>query len=106
MEFSKLGVVKSICNALNELEWKEPTEIQSKAIVECLKDRDIIGLAETGSGKTGAFVIPIIQALLQDPKPYFSVILAPTRELAFQINDVVRSIGISLKVQSLKIAYL
>ena len=100
MEFSKLGVVKSICNALNELEWKEPTEIQSKAIVECLKDRDIIGLAETGSGKTGAFVIPIIQALLQDPKPYFSVILAPTRELAFQINDVVRSIGISLKVQS------
>ena len=50
--------------------------------------KDVIGLAETGSGKTGAFAIPILQALLENPQRLFAVVLAPTRELAFQINEV------------------
>lgn len=49
--------------------------------------KDVIGLAETGSGKTGAFAIPILQALLENPQRLFAVVLAPTRELAFQINE-------------------
>lgn len=53
-----------------------------------LQGKDVIGLAETGSGKTGAFAIPILQALLENPQRLFAVILAPTRELAFQINEV------------------
>lgn len=51
--------------------------------------KDVIGLAETGSGKTGAFAIPILQALLENPQRLFAVVLAPTRELAFQINEVI-----------------
>lgn len=50
--------------------------------------KDVIGLAETGSGKTGAFAIPILQALLENPQRLFAVVLAPTRELAFQIHEV------------------
>lgn len=61
-----------------------------------LQDRDVIGLAETGSGKTGAFAIPILQALLANPQRLFAVVLAPTRELAFQINEV-RSRGETLR---------
>lgn len=48
----------------------------------------MIGLAETGSGKTGAFALPILQALLENPQRLFAVVMAPTRELAFQINEV------------------
>jgi len=55
-----------------------------------LAGKDIIGLAETGSGKTGAFAIPVLQALLESPARLFSLVLAPTRELAFQIRRAVR----------------
>lgn len=62
--------------------------------------RDIIGLAETGSGKTGAFAIPILQALLENPQRLFAVILVPTRELAFQINSVFEALGSSIALHS------
>lgn len=55
--------------------------------------RDIIGLAETGSGKTGAFALPILQALLENPQRYFALILTPTRELAFQIAEQFEALG-------------
>lgn len=55
--------------------------------------KDVIGLAETGSGKTGAFAIPILQALLQNPQRYFALILTPTRELAFQISEQFEALG-------------
>lgn len=55
--------------------------------------KDVIGLAETGSGKTGAFALPILQALLVNPQRYFALILTPTRELAFQISEQFEALG-------------
>lgn len=70
------------------------------AIPEALNSRDIIALAETGSGKTGAFVIPILDALLKAPERYFALILAPTRELAHQTNDVLEALIAALGVSA------
>lgn len=53
----------------------------------------MIGLAETGSGKTAAFALPILQALLENPQRYFALILTPTRELAFQISEQFEALG-------------
>lgn len=55
--------------------------------------KDVIGLAETGSGKTAAFALPILQALLENPQRYFALILTPTRELAFQIAEQFDALG-------------
>ena len=60
-----------------------------------LSGKDVIGLAETGSGKTGAFAIPILQALLDSPQRLFALILTPTRELAIQINEQFQALGVS-----------
>ena len=60
--------------------------------------RDIIGLAETGSGKTAAFALPILQALLDRPQRLFALILTPTRELAFQISEQFEALGSSIGV--------
>lgn len=62
--------------------------------------KDVIGLAETGSGKTAAFALPILQALLENPQRYFALILTPTRELAFQISEQFEALG---KFQNTKI---
>jgi len=65
--------------ACKGLKWEHPTDIQTEALPYGLKGRDIIGLAKTGSGKTGAFALPILQALLGDPQPFFACVMAPTR---------------------------
>lgn len=70
-----------------------PTPIQQKSIPVALQDRDIIGLAETGSGKTAAFALPMLQALLDKPQPFFGLVLAPTRELAAQIGQSFEALG-------------
>ncbi len=98
--FASLGVVDSLCKAIAGVGWTAPTEIQRNSIPEALKGRDVIGLAETGSGKTGAFAIPILQALLSAPQRLFAVVLAPTRELAFQINEVFEALGASIALNS------
>ena len=98
--FEALGVAVPLCRAIKELGWTKPTEIQQNSIPEALSGRDVIGVAETGSGKTGAFAIPILQALLQNPQRLFAVILAPTRELAFQINEVFEALGASIALHS------
>jgi ATP-dependent RNA helicase DDX47/RRP3 len=97
--FKELGVVDVLCESIAGLGWSKPTEIQEMSLPEALLGRDIIGLAETGSGKTGAFAIPIIQSLLQNPQRLFAVILAPTRELAFQINEVFEALGSSMALR-------
>ncbi|KAI4794139.1 hypothetical protein KUCAC02_032248, partial [Chaenocephalus aceratus] len=62
--FKDLGVTEVLCEACDQLGWKTPTKIQIEAVPLALQGRDIIGLAETGSGKTGAFALPILQSLL------------------------------------------
>ncbi|KAK4044134.1 P-loop containing nucleoside triphosphate hydrolase protein [Parachaetomium inaequale] len=91
--FQDLGIVDSLCDACDALGYKKPTPIQQESIPLALQDRDIIGIAETGSGKTAAFALPILQALLEKPQPLFALVLAPTRELAAQIAQAFEALG-------------
>ncbi|KAL7792120.1 P-loop containing nucleoside triphosphate hydrolase protein [Trichoderma ceciliae] len=91
--FKELGIVDSLCEACESLNYKHPTSIQAKSIPIALQGRDVIGLAETGSGKTAAFALPILQALLEKPQPLFGLVLAPTRELAAQIGQSFEALG-------------
>ena len=61
--------------------------------------KDVIGLAETGSGKTGAFALPILQSLLNSPQRLHTLVLTPTRELAFQIAEQFEALGSSIGVK-------
>ncbi|XP_013385952.1 probable ATP-dependent RNA helicase DDX47 isoform X1 [Lingula anatina] len=97
--FKELGVCDVLCEACEQLKWKEPSKIQKEAIPVALTGKDIIGLAETGSGKTGAFALPILQKLLENPQRLFGLILTPTRELAFQISEQFEALGSSIGVK-------
>jgi ATP-dependent RNA helicase DDX47/RRP3 len=101
--FKDLGLVDQLCESCDRLNFKVPTEIQCQAIPYALEKRDIIGLAQTGSGKTAAFGLPILQALLDNPQPLFACILAPTRELAFQISEHMEALGHTIGVRSIAI---
>ena len=92
MKFQELNIVKPILKALTEKEYETPTPIQEKAIPAALQGKDLLGTAQTGTGKTAAFAIPIIQQLLANPergkrREIKALILTPTRELAAQISD-------------------
>lgn len=91
--FADVGLCPSLCEAVDKLGWKLPSDIQRQSLPYSLKGRDIIGLAETGSGKTASFALPIIQALLDQPQGLFALVLAPTRELAFQIGEQFDALG-------------
>ncbi|KAL9943296.1 hypothetical protein ACHAO5_007072 [Verticillium nonalfalfae] len=91
--FADLGVVESLVEATEALGYKHPTPIQEKSIPLALAGRDVIGLAETGSGKTAAFALPVLQALLEKPSGLFAVVMAPTRELAAQIAQTFEALG-------------
>merc|ERR1712144_59165 len=76
--FKDLGIVDELCDACTALGYKAPTPIQVESIPLALQNRDLIALAETGSGKTAAFALPILQALLDKPQPFFGLIIAAT----------------------------
>ncbi|SMR46961.1 unnamed protein product [Zymoseptoria tritici ST99CH_1A5] len=97
--FADLGVVDSLCEACTALGFTKPTAIQREAIPIALEGKDIIGLAETGSGKTAAFALPILQELLDKPQPMFGLVLAPTRELAYQISQQFEALGSLISVR-------
>src|SRR5215813_5488375 len=87
MNFSQLGLAPAQVRACESLGFTEPTPIQQQAIPVVLSGHDLIGCAETGTGKTAAFLLPITQHLSEGPRPGVRVlILAPTRELALQIQ--------------------
>lgn len=100
--FADLGVIDVLCEACKSLGYTHPTPIQEAAIPVAMKS-DLIGLAETGSGKTAAFTIPLLQNLMEKPQPFHSLIMAPTRELAHQINQNVQALGASMGVKSVLI---
>ncbi|KAL6882115.1 hypothetical protein ACP4OV_011587 [Aristida adscensionis] len=91
--FAELGVCPELVRACDAMGWTKPTTIQAEAIPCALKGADLIALAQTGSGKTAAFALPIMQALLHHRRPFFACVLAPTRELAIQIADHFRALG-------------
>ena len=92
MTFSGLGIAPSMLDVLLRLGFKIPTSIQHKAIPVAVEGKDIIGIAQTGTGKTLAFGIPLIQQILKTGRGKGLIIL-PTRELALQINESIQKIG-------------
>ncbi|KAG6743545.1 hypothetical protein POTOM_052244 [Populus tomentosa] len=103
--FADLGLCKELVEACENLGWKKPTKIQEEAIPYALQGKDLIGVAATGSGKTGAFVLPTLEALLKDSQerksvqPFFVCVLSPTRELAIQIAEQFEALGSGIGVR-------
>ena len=96
MHFSELNLSKSLQKAVSAMGYEEATPIQAQAIPPGLKGRDIIGCAQTGTGKTVAFLLPALQQLLQDrrkTKNPRAVVLAPTRELVIQVTEQVQKLA-------------
>lgn len=94
MTFKELNIIEPILKALDDKNYSIPTPIQQQAIPVALKNRDILGLAQTGTGKTAAFSIPIIQQLSSEKpnnkkREIKALILTPTRELAIQISECI-----------------
>jgi ATP-dependent RNA helicase RhlE len=107
MTFHSLGLIDPIQEALAKEGYVTPTPIQQKAIPVVLKGRDILACAQTGTGKTAAFVLPILQHITETPgqkqKHIKALILTPTRELAIQIEDNIKAYSRFLKVSYLSI---
>ena len=91
--FSHLGLSSVVLAAVSDAGYTHPTPIQQEAIPVALSGRDIMGLANTGTGKTAAFTLPIIDRLLDGPRRTRVLILTPTRELAAQVDDSFRKYG-------------
>jgi ATP-dependent RNA helicase RhlE len=89
--FYGLGIAPKILDILERMEFKVPTPIQLKAIPLALEGKDIVGIAQTGTGKTHSFAIPMVQRLVQ--KKGIGLVLAPTRELAIQIDEAFQEIA-------------
>lgn len=102
-KFSDYGVCETLCQAIDGLGWKSPSAIQKEVLRTALlehQDRDIIAIAETGSGKTGAFAIPVIQRLVDNPQRMYALVVTPTRELAFQISEQFEALGASVGLKT------
>ncbi len=94
MQFEELNLSPEVLNGLRDFNYKEPTPIQEECIPTILEGKDLIASAQTGTGKTGAFVLPIITKLQQHKgKGIRALILAPTRELAKQIDEQIVGLG-------------
>ncbi len=92
MAFADLGLREEIVRALDEMGFKHPTHIQARLIPPMLAGHDVLGQAKTGTGKTAAFGIPLLQRA-EKGTPFQGLVLCPTRELAIQIRDEMREIG-------------
>ncbi len=93
-EFGKLGVNKKILDVLKSNNFITPTPIQTQCIPEALNEKDVVGVAQTGTGKTLAFILPIAQNLVKGKDQ--ALIVAPTRELAIQVNEMFEKIALPL----------
>ncbi|CAJ0606185.1 unnamed protein product [Cylicocyclus nassatus] len=98
--FSELGLSSWLIQQLNTMRIMKPTPVQANCVPQVLKGQDVLGCAKTGTGKTLAFVLPILNELAVDPYGIFALVLTPTRELASQIYDQFVALGkpIALKV--------
>ncbi len=114
MSFQELGLAEALCRAVAELGYDTPTPIQTQAIPVVLAGNDVLGGAQTGTGKTAGFVLPLLQRLVQAPRvslankgqqhkehwPPRALILTPTRELCAQVETSVRAYGKFLPLKS------
>ena len=99
MKFNELQLIEPLLKAVAHLNYEEASPIQSQAIPPLLEGKDLLGCAKTGTGKTAAFALPILQKLYlreeadKYPRTIKALILAPTRELAIQINETFQSLN-------------
>src|SRR5712691_11918378 len=108
MSFDALGLTLELLRAVADQGYTEPTPVQREAIPLVLDGRDVLAGAQTGTGKTAAFVLPILQRLTHNPayqqtsgrRPVRVLILTPTRELALQVEESVRTYGQQRPVRS------
>lgn len=108
MKFSKYHIVPELKKSLDDLGFKKPTDIQFKSIPQILSGQDILAIAQTGTGKTAAFAIPMISMLQEnkrrDPEQNVkAVVMVPTRELAIQVEQVFNEIGQYTDVQTISL---
>ncbi len=104
MNFSELGIHDDLLDAISYMGFKEATPIQEQAIPEILEGHDLIACAQTGTGKTAAFVLPILDMLADLPGgETTTLIIVPTRELAIQIDQQVQGIGYTMGINSIAI---
>jgi ATP-dependent RNA helicase DeaD len=101
--FSEFALSKKVLAAISEMGFEEPTPIQKQAIPLVLNDMDVIGQAQTGTGKTAAFGIPIVERIKHNSFEVQALILTPTRELAMQVAEEIGKIGSSRKIKVLPI---
>jgi ATP-dependent RNA helicase RhlE len=103
MSFADLGLLPELTRALAERGYSEPTPVQTRVIPEILAGRDLLAGAQTGTGKTAGFTLPILQLLnghAHPPKAPRALVLVPTRELAAQVNESVRAYGKHLRLRT------
>ena len=108
MPFSSLGLIPALVRAVDKAGYAAPTAIQAAAIPAILRGSDVLGAAQTGSGKTAAYALPLLQALMapaSGPRQVRALILVPTRELAAQVGQTVHALAKPLPVK-LKISVL
>lgn len=98
--FEDLDLVPELQATIKQLNFTKPTEIQAKSIPAALKGSDIIGIAQTGSGKTAAFAIPVLNQLWYDKLYNYCLVLVPTRELALQIQKTFDALGLEMGLKT------
>jgi len=103
--FASLGLAPGLCRVLSDLGYEEPTPIQRAAIPPLIAGRDLVGQAATGTGKTAAFALPVLQRILgrSGPAGVLALILVPTRELAIQVAEAIHSYGRDMGVRVLPV---
>jgi len=104
MEFQRFNLHPHVAAGVKAAGYVKPTPIQKQAIPPVLKGQDVLGLAQTGTGKTAAFVLPILERLLQGPRGRVrALIVAPTRELAEQIHESITTLGRQTRLRSMTV---
>ncbi|NRU21815.1 ATP-dependent RNA helicase DeaD [Clostridium beijerinckii] len=101
--FSELGLDESILKAIDAMGFEEPSKIQAEVIPVLLEGHDVIGQAQTGTGKTLAFGAPVLSRIRSSEEKISSIILTPTRELAIQVNDELNRIAKFTKIKLLPV---
>ena len=103
--FAELGLAPGLCRTLSALGYEEPTPIQRAAVPPLIAGRDLVGQAATGTGKTAAFALPVLQRILgrTGPAGVLALILVPTRELAIQVSAAIHSYGRDMSVRVLPV---
>ena len=101
--FEALGLSSALLKSLKEVGFEAPTPIQVETVPLLLSGSDLIGQAQTGSGKTAAFGLPIIEAIDPKVKAVQALVLAPTRELAIQVSEALHKLGRHKEVETLPI---